>query len=228
MKTIGILGGTGWVSTAAYYSLLNQEINSRTKGEHYARCIIYSVNFSELMAVKHDGAAMYSFLKDTIDKLVLAGADCLLLAANTLHMFAPKLSANIEIPIIHIAEATAMAIQSVGLKKVGLLGTKQTMEKDFYKTILRKSDIEVITPDEADRDFIDHTILHEFFHEKFTEETRNTYLSIIDKLRNRGTQGIILGCTEIPLLLQQKHCDLPLFNTTEIHVKAAVDFALGL
>jgi aspartate racemase len=226
MKTIGILGGTGWVSTAAYYSLLNQEINSRTQGRHFARCIIYSVNFSELMDLKQDPASMYLYLKSVADKLVNAGAECLLLGANTLHMHAPRLAAEIPIPLIHIARATADSIRKRQMHKVGLLGTRLTMEKDFYTSILKENNIDVVIPDSEDRIYIDHSILHDFFHEIFTEETRQKFLAIIDKLHKNGAEGIVLGCTEIPLLLQQKHCDLPLFDTTEIHVKAAVDFAL--
>jgi aspartate racemase len=227
MKTIGIIGGTGWVSTVAYYSSLNQIVNQRLGGMQFARCIIYSVNFGELMEKKSDPEAMLAYLKEIADKLIVAGADCLMLGANTLHMFAEKLQEQIPIPLIHIAKATAAAIQEKGIQKVGLLGTRQTMERHFYKSILRANGIEVVIPEEEDREFIDHSILTDFFQEIFTDETRGKFLEIIEKLRLQGAGGIVLGCTEIPLLLKQEHCDLPLFNTTEIHAKAAVDFALG-
>lgn len=227
MKTIGILGGTGWVSTAAYYSLLNQIVNKRTNGQHFARCIIYSVNFTELMELKTNPAAMVKYLKNIADKLALAGAECLLLGANTLHMYASELTPIINIPLIHIAQATAEAVKTAGMNKVGLLGTRLTMEKNFYKAILKGNGIEAIIPEEEDRAFIDHSILQDFFYETFKDETRQQYLTIIEKLRSRGAEGIILGCTEIPLLLQQQHTDILLFNTTEIHANAAVDFALS-
>ncbi len=226
MKTIGILGGTGWVSTVDYYTLLNQTVNRRLGEMQYARCIIYSLNFAELMERKNDPRAMVIFLEDAANRLIAAGAECLMLGANTLHMFADKIEKDLPVPLIHIARSTAAGVKKTGFTRVGLLGTKQTMEKSFYKTILNHEGIEVIIPEAEDRNFIDHTILNDFFKEIFTEETRQKYLRIIGSLKVQGAQGIILGCTEIPLLIKQEHCDIPLFNTTKIHVEAAVEFAL--
>ncbi|MCX6271913.1 MAG: amino acid racemase [Bacteroidetes bacterium] len=227
MKTIGLIGGTGWVSTAAYYSLLNEKVNQRLGGMQFARCIIYSVNFGELMELKGDAEAMTAYLRKTAEQLVGAGAECLMLGANTLHMFADQLASTLPVPLIHIARATAAAIRQKGMQKVGLLGTRQTMEKHFYKSILKKEGIEVLIPGEEEREMIDQAILGEFFKEVFSDATRKKFLDVIENLKIRGAEGIVLGCTEIPLLLKQEHCDLPLFNTTELHVEAAVDFALG-
>ena len=228
MKTIGIIGGTTWVSTADYYTLFNQKVNKALGGNHSARVILYSVDFDDVMTFKAEGRddALKKMMLEAANLLDYAGAECLLLGANTMHMMADFIQERITIPLIHIGEETAKVIAAKGLKKVALLGTKVTMEKDFFHNKLAEYKIESITPGDDDRDFINNSIFTEFSKEIFTEETRARYTEIIAKLVQEGAEGIILGCTEIPILLKQKDFDIPLFNTTEIHANAAVKFAL--
>ena len=228
MKTIGIIGGTTWVSTADYYTLFNQKVNKALGGNHSARVILYSVDFDDVMTFKAEGRddALKKMMLEAANLLDYAGAECLLLGANTMHMMADFIQERITIPLIHIGEETAKVIAAKGLKKVALLGTKVTMEKDFFHNKLAEYKIESITPGDDDRDFINNSIFTEFSKEIFTEETRARYTEIIAKLVQEGAEGIILGCTEIPILLRQKDFDIPLFNTTEIHANAAVKFAL--
>jgi aspartate racemase len=228
MKTIGLIGGTTWVSTQDYYKLFNQKVNKKLGRNHSSRCIIFSIDFEDIMTYKAEGRdeALKKMMLEAANKLEYAGAGCLLLGANTLHMMADFIQERINIPLIHIGEETAKVIASTGLNKIGLLGTKITMEQDFYIDKLSEFNIETIIPEVSDRDFINESIFAEFSKEIFSDETRKRYSEIIAKLVNQGAQGIILGCTEIPLLLDQKDFDLPLFNTTEIHAEAAVNFAL--
>ena len=228
MKTIGLIGGTTWVSTADYYTLFNQKVNKALGGNHSARVILYSVDFEDVMTFKAEGRddALKKMMLEAANLLDYAGAECLLLGANTMHMMADFIQERITIPLIHIGEETAKVIAAKGLKKVALLGTKVTMEKDFFHNKLAEYKIESITPGDNDRDFINNSIFTEFSKEIFTEETRARYKEIIAKLVQEGAEGIILGCTEIPILLKQKDFDIPLFNTTEIHANAAVKFAL--
>lgn len=227
MKTIGLVGGTGWVSTIEYYRLINQKMNEKKGGLTAARIIIYSVNYGEIDALnqKGDKLSVMLTLKHAALKLEAAGADCMLLGANTTHQFAEDIQQALRIPLIHIGEATADEIAKSGQKKVGLLGTKYTMEMDFYKEKLREKSIEAIVPGEDDRNFIHHSINSELLHNQFLPETKARFLDIINQLQQQGAEGIILGCTEIPLLIKQEDCSIPLFNTIEIHAKAAVEFA---
>jgi aspartate racemase len=229
MKTIGLIGGTGWVSTIEYYRIINRTVHERLGGLHSARCIIYSLNFGELdqMKKKNDMQGVYSLFRDAGIKLTKAGAECLLLCANTAHIHADALEKDISIPLIHIADAAGREIQNKNLRRVGLLGTQQTMEKDFYKKRLREQNIAVVIPEESDREFIDRSIFEELLLEVFNPQTKQRFLTIISKLEQRGVQGIILGCTEIPLIIQQEDVSLPVFNTTDIHAKAAVEYALN-
>lgn len=228
MKTIGIVGGTTWVSTVDYYKLFNQKVSKALGRNHSARVILYSVDFQDVMTFKAEGRedALKKMILEAANKLEYSGAECLLLGANTIHMMANFIQERISIPLIHIGEETAKIISGQGLKKVALLGTKVTMEKDFYRDKLSEFNIETIIPGYDDREFINHSIFEEFSKEKFTDETRAEYRRIMEDMRNLGAEGIILGCTEIPLLLDQKDFDIPLFNTTEIHADAAVKFAL--
>ena len=228
MKTIGLVGGTGWVSTVEYYRIINEEINKKLGGLNFAKCILFSFNYGEIdsLSKKNDSAEIYSLLRDASSKLVIAGADCILICANTLHQFADQLEREIKVPLIHIAQATAKTINKQGLKKVGLLGTKQTLEMDFYKSKLKENNIDVVIPGQADRDFIQHTISNELLKNIFLEKSRARFRMIMEKMQSEGAEGIILGCTEIPLLIKQSDSPLPLFNTLEIHSLAAVDFAL--
>ena len=228
MKTIGIIGGTTWVSTLDYYKLLNQKVNRKLGRNHSARILLYSVDFEDIIRFKAAGNedALKKMMLDAANKLDYAGAECLLLGANTMHMLADFIQERISIPLIHIAEETAKVVATKKQKKVGLLGTKVTMEKEFFKNKLTDLNIEAIIPGPAERDFINHSIFEEFSREIFSAETKASYTEIIAGLVQRGAEGIILGCTEIPLLLKQEDFDVPLFNTTEIHAEAAVKFAL--
>jgi len=228
MKTIGLIGGTGWVSTLEYYRLINTEVNSRLGGLNSARCILYSFDYSDIAALnqKNDHAGILQMVIDAAQKLEIAGADCIGLCANTLHYYADDLQKQILKPIIHIASATADEIKRKGLSKVGLLGTKMTMEEDFYKNRLSNSQILTLIPNEPERAFIQRTILNELLKNIFLEKTKAQFLQIISSLQQQGVEGIVLGCTEIPLLIKQSDVKLSVFNTLEIHVNAIVDFAM--
>lgn len=229
MKTIGLIGGTGWVSSIEYYQFINLEINRRLGGQQAARCILWSFNYGEidvLINQKNDLESVYKMVRNAAEKLESCGADCILLCANTLHMYAERLRTEINIPLIHIAEATASEITKAGLRKVAVLGTKFTMEKDFYRSKLAESAIEMMIPGDEDRDFIHNTILGELLKNILKPETKARFLEIINNLILNGAEGIVLGCTEIPLLIKQEDVAVPVFDTTFIHSTAAVDFTL--
>lgn len=229
MKTLGLIGGVSWVSTADYYRLINQGINDKLGGLEFSRCIIWSLNYGDLKRNNDNGnpEASYALVSEAAQQLERAGAKALVLCANTMHMFAERLEREINIPIIHIAEATAIAIEKAGLKKVGLLGTKFTMEMDFFKEHLTRRGIETMIPDGDDRSFIHQTIFEELSKGIVTTETKKRYLEIAVKLISEGAQGIILGCTEIPLVILPGELDVPMFDTTMIHSEAAVAFSLA-
>jgi aspartate racemase len=229
MKTIGLVGGTGWISTAEYYRIINEEINRRLGGMKFARCILYSLDYGEIdeLHKRKNIDGVRSLLLDASKKLVSVGADCVLLCANTMHMHAEKVQEAIPVPLIHIAAATARQIKTRNLKTVGLLGTKMTMEQDFYKKRLNQEGIAVLVPEQEERNFIHQTIDSELLKGVFLRESKERFLEIIRRLQSQGAEGIVLGCTEIPLLIKQEDLDFPLFNTTIIHSLAAVDFALG-
>jgi aspartate racemase len=228
MKTIGLVGGTGWISSAEYYKIINEEINRRSGGLVFARCILYSVNYGEIDAFNREDnkEGVYQLILDASLKLILSGADFILLCANTTHQFAERLEREIDVPLVHIAEATAAEIRRKNINMIGLLGTRQTMEMDFYKSKLNDSNIEVLVPEPDDRDFIQNTISDELLRGIFSENSRLRFIGICKKMKMRGAEGIVLGCTEIPLLLKQEDTDILLFNTLTIHARAAVDFAL--
>ena len=229
MKTIGLVGGTSWVSSSDYYKLINERVNQRLGGLNYARCILYSFNFAEFKELndKQDWATTLKLVTAVCKKLSAAGAECILLCANTMHVIADDLRRNIGIPVIHIAEATADAVEKQGLRKVGLLGTKFTMEMDFFKKKLQARGIETVIPSDTDREFVHATIFEELGKGVFQETTKQRYIGIIEALASQGAKGIILGCTEIPLLIKQSECSPLLFNTVEIHAEAGVKFALA-
>jgi aspartate racemase len=228
MKTIGLIGGTSWVSTLEYYRFINQFTNERLGGTNSARLLLYSVNHAEFMptvATDWDETAVrFSAIAQNLEK---AGADCLLLCANTLHIMAEPVAHSLRIPLIHIATETSAVIKKQKLKKVGLLGTRFTMEKPFFKDKLLEDGIDTIIPDPEDRDFIHTSILTELGKGIFTAQTKERYITIINKLSSLGAEGVILGCTEIPILIKQEDSQVPVFDTTAIHSKAAVEFALG-
>ncbi len=229
VKIIGLIGGTTWLSTAEYYKTINQMINSRVGGVHSAKILLYSMDFEEFKppADAEGWKKSGEMLAGIARRLEVAGADCLLLCANTPHMVADDVQAKIGIPILHIAEMTAKEINKRRVQKVALLGTKFTMERAFFKDRLTRHGIETLIPDDSDREFIHSSIYEEFGKGIFTTETKNRYLQIIKNLEGKGATGVIFGCTEIPLLIQQKECDIPVFDTTLIHAASAVDFALA-
>lgn len=228
MKTIGLIGGTGWISTMEYYRLINQGINDKIGGLSAARCLLYSFNYADIAELnqKNDHTGVLRLLIETAKKIEGAGADCIALCANTLHLYADDLQKEISKPIVHIGSATANEVKKKGLVKVGLLGTKTTMEEGFYKNRLRDSGIETLIPDIRERALIHRSIFNELFKSVFNAKTKEQFLQIMTSLQQQGAEGIILGCTEIPLLIKQTDIDIPIFNTLEIHVKAIVDFAL--
>jgi aspartate racemase len=229
MKTIGLVGGTGWISSAEYYKIINEETNRRLGGLEFARCILFSLNYGEIDSFnrQNNKDGIYSLILDASRKLINAGADCIVLCANTLHQFIEKLEPEINVPVIHIAEATAIEINRKNMKKIGLLGTKQTMEMNFYKSKLNEKNIEVLIPGPEERDFIQKTINNELIKSIFSDESQSRFIEICKDLSGKGAEGIVLGCTEIPLLVKQEDIEIPLFNTLLIHSISAVDFALN-
>jgi aspartate racemase len=229
MKKIGLIGGISWVSTADYYSFINKGINEKLGGLNFAECIIYSFNYADIK--KNNDAGDWDKTLSMLTKAALGlkscGAEAILLCANTMHLIADKLEENIKLPVINIASVTADAISKDKIEKVGLLGTKFTMEMDFFKSKLSQQNITTVIPDEDDRAFIHHTIFEELGRGLVLEETKKRYLSIIDKLVSQGAQGIILGCTEIPLLIKQEDINVPAYDTTLIHSKAAIEFMMN-
>jgi aspartate racemase len=228
MKTIGLIGGTGWVSTLEYYRVINEETNRLLGGHNAARCILYSFNYADINEcnLREDHEGVYKLVLDAARKLKNASADCIVLCANTLHQYADRLVEEQKLPVIHIADATAVEIKKLGLSAIGLLGTKFTMEMDFYTRRLNSAGINSIVPDKPERLFIHNTIMDELLKEIYKPESKKRFLEIINDLEQKGAQGIVLGCTEIPLLIKQADTHLPVFNTLKIHAKAAVDYAV--
>ena len=230
MKSIGLIGGLTYVSTIEYYRYINELANEKLGGNETIEVIMYSVNFGEIKVLTEAGdwkkiAEVICKVAQTIEQ---GGASCLLIGANTMHKIADEVQAAIKIPVIHIAEAVAKTILKNGLKKVGLLGTRYTMQLGFYTDHLSTYEIETIIPEQEDIDFINYTIYNEFSKNIFLPETKARYLKIISKLKERGAEGIILGCTEIPLLLKQSDCDILLLDTAKIHSNAGVNHVLSL
>jgi aspartate racemase len=229
MKTIGLIGGLSWESSKEYYRIINETVNGRLGGLHSARCILYSLEFAEIREIQQTKGSneLAKILVDAARRLEAAGAETVLICANTMHKFAPEIQREIHVSVLHIADATAEKIREKGLKRVGLLGTGTTMEEDFYKGRIReKFGIDVLVPDKDNRDFIDKVIFSELCVGKMKPSSKERFKEIIAKLVENGAEGIILGCTEIPLLIKQEDVNVPVFDTTEIHAKAAVEFAL--
>jgi aspartate racemase len=229
MKKLGLIGGISWVSTVDYYRLINEGINTKLGGLNFSTCIIYSFNYAEIKKNNdaNDWDSTLQMITEASKHLKRAGAEAIVLCANTMHLIAERLEESIQLPVIHIAKATAAEIKKSGLTKVGLLGTKFTMERDFFTSKLNRQGIEAIIPDEADRDFLHQTIFDELGKGIIRKETKERYLTIIEKLLQKGAQGIILGCTEIPLLVAPEDVSVPVFDTTRIHSQAAVEFSLS-
>lgn len=230
MRTLGLIGGTTWFSTAEYYKIINQEINRRLGGHNSAKLFLYSVNFQEYQPPSDPGGwdQVGERLSDIALRLQQSGADCIVICANTLHIAADRIKQRLRIPLIHIAEETAKAISSQNIEKVGLLGTKATMEQSFFKDCLSQSGVSALIPDKEERDFIHTSIYTELGAGILKRETRIKYLDIIQRLQKEGARGIVFGCTEIPLLLKQEDCPVPVFDTLLIHAHAAVEFALSV
>jgi len=229
MKLIGLIGGISWISTVDYYTYINKGVNEQLGGLNAGNFIIHSVNYADI--VKNNESGNWDATLELITKaslnLKLSGAEAIVLCANTMHMIADDLQKNIGIPVIHIAEATAAEIKKQEISKVGLLGTKFTMERDFFTNKLADQGITALIPDEDERAFIHETIGNELGKGIFKPETKAYYLHVMRKLIEQGAEGIILGCTEIPMLIKPGDIDIPLFDTTLIHSKAAVEFMLG-
>lgn len=229
MKKLGLVGGVSWVSTADYYKFINEGINNRLGGVNFSRCIINSLNYGDIVANNHshDIEANYRLVLNAVKELEQSGSEAILLCANTMHMFAHRLQKEINIPIIHIAVETAAAINAQSIKTVGLLGTKFTMEMDFFTSRLKEAGITALIPDEEDRQFIHDTIFNDLSKGIVTDAVRARYIKISNKLIAQGAEGIILGCTEIPLVIKPGDLNVPTFDTTQIHSEAAVAFSLS-
>lgn len=228
MKIIGLVGGTSWISSLDYYRLFNEITNQRLGGNEAAKIVLYSVNYGEIVTYTHQGNwdAIAAIIADAAQKVERAGADCILLGANTMHHVAEKVQQSVKVPLLHIADVVGKAITEKQLKKVALLGTKYTMLFDFYTRKLADYGIETIIPDAEGVDFVNNAIYNELGKGKFLPETKQRFLQLIDKLAGQGAEGVILGCTEIPMLVKQEDTLVPVFDTTMLHATAAVDFAL--
>jgi aspartate racemase len=226
MKKIGLVGGISWVSTIDYYRYINEGVNKKLGGLNYAECIIYSLNFGDIQAVTWNNSL--ELLLNACESLKRSGAEAIVLCCNTAHLFATEIQEKIDLPLLHIVDETAKEISLRGLKKVGLLGTQFTMERDFFtKRLLQNGITTLIPPLQETRDYIQHTLKEELGRGIIDKETKVAYISIINELIASGAEGIILGCTEIPLLISQEDdVAVPIFDTTQIHSKAAVKFAL--
>jgi len=229
MKTIGMIGGMSWESSLEYYRIVNERVASRLGGVHSAKTLMISVDFAEVEALQREGRwdEATQMMVEAAQSLQLGGADFIVICTNTMHKMAEDVAASVSIPLLHIADATAEQIVARGLKHIGLLGTRFTMEEDFYKGRLEKKfALDVLTPDKTDRDIVHRVIYEELVLGKTEPASKAEYLRIIEGLQARGAEGIILGCTEIGLLVKQSDCRLPLFDTTLLHAEAAVEFAL--
>ena len=229
MKKLGLVGGTSWVSTIEYYTKINEGINQELGDLNFAECMIYSFNFQEIVKLTetNDWDAILEMILSACKKLEHGGVDAIMLCANTMHFVADKLENDLTVPLIHIAKETASVIKQFPIKKVGLLGTKFTMENDFFRSKLIDKEIDVIIPDSDDREFIHDSIFKELSKGIIKEATKERYLSIIQQLKSKGAEGIIAGCTEIPLIVNASDIDLTYFDTTDIHAKSAIKFSLS-
>ncbi|ALS96928.1 aspartate/glutamate racemase family protein [Lacimicrobium alkaliphilum] len=229
MKTIGLLGGMSWESSLGYYQKINQGIRQHLGGLHSAQIAMYSVDFAPIERLQHQGdwQGAAELLIQGARAVEAAGADFLLICTNTMHKVAPEIEASISIPLLHIVDALAAHLQSQNISTVGLLGTRFTMQDSFFRQRLQQQfGIQVLVPSEPDMEIVHRVIYEELCQGRIDEQSREKYLSIINQLSGQGAQGMVLGCTEIGLLLQQHHCAVPLFDTLDIHVDAAVQKAL--
>lgn len=228
MKTVGLIGGMSWESTVTYYQIINETIKRELGGLHSAKLLLYSVDFSEIEEYQANGEWSKSaeVLSDAAVNLEKAGADYIVICTNTMHKVAPEIQKNISIPIIHIAEATANELKSKGISKVGLLGTKYTMTQEFYKSKLIENGIDVVIPGQEGVEAVNNIIYNELCLGIISEDSKKKYLDIIAELEEMGAEGVILGCTEIGLLIKQEDTKLPVFDTTQIHATKAALLAI--
>ena len=229
MKTIGLIGGMSWESSLEYYRIINETTKDRLGGLHSAKCILYSVDFAEIEALQHQDRweEASQLMVAAGQSLERAGADFVILCTNTMHKSADDIQMNIGIPLLHIADATAQKIKAAGLRKIGLLGTRFTMEHDFYKgRLIDQHGLDIITPDSTDREAIHRVIYDELCLGIIKQESKEQYIQIMEKLVQVGVEGIVLGCTEIESLVHDEDSRVPLFPTTKIHAVAAVEYAL--
>jgi len=229
MKTIGLIGGMSWESSSEYYRIINQSVREQLGGTHSAKSVMVSVDFCEIEALQEAGdwEAATEMMIETAQQVERGGADLVLICTNTMHKMADEVADAIQIPLLHIADATAHAVKAEGLDVVGLLGTSYTMEQDFYRGRLEeKYGLKVLVPDDAERAIVHQVIFDELVQGVIRPESKASYIEVMQGLIEQGTQGIILGCTEIPLLVKPGDVSVPLFDTTEIHAQAAVAEAL--
>jgi len=230
MQTIGLIGGMSWESSLEYYRILNETVKERLGGLHSAKCILYSVEFAEIEALQHAGRwdEAAQVMVEAGQSLERAGADLLVLCTNTMHKLAGEIEAGVSIPLLHIADATAEVVKAAGIRRVGLLGTRYTMEQEFYKgRLVEKHGLEVVIPEEAEREIVHRVIYDELCLGVIKPESRRAFTAIIEKLAAAGAEGVILGCTEIENLVRQEDSPLLVFPTTRIHAEAAVEWALN-
>ena len=229
MKTIGMIGGMSWESSLEYYRIMNQAVKEKLGGFHSAPCILYSVDFEDVEKLQHQGdwESLNRLMIEAAQRVKKAGAGFLVICTNTMHKMADEVQRAIQIPLLHIADVTAGAVKANGQSRVGLLGTKFTMEQDFYKGRLQEiHGIDVLIPEDKERQVIHDILYNELCLGEIKELSKGKFQSIIQNLVKRGAQGVILGCTEIPLIVSQEDYEIPLYDTTSLHARAAVDFAL--
>lgn len=230
MKKIGLIGGMSWESSLEYYKIINETIKLKLGGLHSAECLMYSVDFQEIESLQHQNKweELTNIMVDIAQKLKNADANFIIICTNTMHKMASDIESRVGIKVLHIAEVTGEKIVQKGIKKVGLLGTKFTMEGDFYRKILKeKFNIDVIIPNEDHREMVHEVIYEELCKGIINEASKEKYKKVIESLALKGAEGIVLGCTEIPLLIKQEDVDIPIFDTTTIHAISAVEFALN-
>ncbi|MFP4023290.1 MAG: aspartate/glutamate racemase family protein [Thiohalospira sp.] len=230
MKTIGLLGGMSWESSLIYYKIINQKVKELQGGHHSCECIMYSVDFDLIKKLQHEDRweELTQIMIEAAQKIEKGGAEMLTICTNTMHKMYHEMQQNLSIPILHIADATAEAIKEMNLETIALLGTKFTMQHDFYKgRLVKKHGINVLTPEGKDLEAVHNIIYNELVLGEIKNESRKKYQQIIEQLAKKGAQGVILGCTEIPLLIKQDDVSIPVFDTTTIHAEKTVEFAMN-
>lgn len=230
LKTIGLIGGMSWESTLDYYKIINETVKSELGGLHSAKCLMYSVDFAEIEVLQRENKweQLTDIMVEAAERLKRGGADFIVICTNTMHKMAGDIESRVGLKVLHIAEVTGEKVVQNGMKKVGLLGTKFTMEQDFYKKVLKENyNIDVVIPDENERETVHKVIYNELCKGVINEGSRKEYIKIINNLALNGAEGIVLGCTEIPLLIKQEDVSIQVFDTTKIHAVAAAEFALG-